>query len=193
MGISLAKGANINLSKESPGLNKITLGLGWNARQTAGAEFDLDASAFLLGQNDRVSSDADFIFYSQMHSKCGSVNHTGDNRTGDGEGDDESISVDLAKVPASVKRIVFTVTIHEYDKRNQNFGQVDHAYIRIVNDENGAEIMRYDLSEDAAGITSMIFGELYRNNGDWKFKAVGQGFVNTGLAELATNYGVDVE
>lgn len=192
MGVSLKKGGNINLSKESPGLSKITLGLGWSARQTAGADFDLDASAFMLGENGRVRSDADFIFYSNLHSVCQSVMHTGDNRTGDGEGDDEAIEVDLNKVPASVNRIVFTVTIYEHEQRGQNFGQVQNAYIRVVNNDNDSEIARFDLTEDASNITAMIFGEIYRNNGDWKFRAVGQGYDN-GLAELARNFGVDVE
>lgn len=191
MPISLTKGSNINLSKEAPGLNKITLGLGWGKRATSGAEFDLDASAFMLTDQGKVRSDADFIFYKQSNSTCGSVQHTGDNRTGEGEGDDEKINVDLSKVPADVQKVVFTVTIYEHDVRNQNFGMVNNAYIRVLDQANGQEIARYDLSEDASTVTAMIFGELYRHNGEWKFKAVGQGFTN-GLAEMARNFGVDV-
>lgn len=191
MPISLTKGSNINLSKEAPGLNKITLGLGWAKRATSGAEFDLDASAFMLTDQGKVRSDADFIFYKQNTSTCGSVQHTGDNRTGEGDGDDEKINVDLSKVPADVQKVVFTVTIYEHDVRNQNFGMVSNAYIRVLDQGNGQEVARYDLSEDASTVTAMIFGELYRHNGEWKFKAVGQGFTN-GLAEMARNFGVDV-
>lgn len=191
MAISLIKGGNVNLSKEAPGLSKIALGLGWGKRATAGAEFDLDASAFLLTDSGKVRSDGDFIFYKQNTSACGSVVHNGDNRTGEGEGDDETLLVDLSKVPADVQKVVFTVTIYDHATRNQNFGMVSNAYIRVLNQEGGAEIARYDLSEDASSVTAMIFGELYRNNGEWKFKAVGQGFTN-GLAEMARNFGVDV-
>jgi tellurium resistance protein TerD len=191
MAISLSKGGNINLSKEVPGLSKITLGLGWKPRVTAGADFDLDASAFMISESGKVRSDADFIFYKQKESVCKSVIHNGDNRTGAGDGDDESIKVDLSKVPADVQKIVFTVTIYEWKERGQNFGQVQDAYIRITNDAGGAEIARYDLSEDASTVTAMMFAELYRNNGEWKFKAVGQGF-SGGLGELARNFGVDI-
>lgn len=191
MPISLTKGSNINLSKEAPGLNKISLGLGWAKRATAGSEFDLDASAFMLNEQGKVRSDADFIFYKQNKSTCGSVEHTGDNRTGEGDGDDEKINVDLSQVPADVQKVVFTVTIYEHDTRNQNFGQVSNAYIRVLDQGNNQEVARYDLSEDASTVTAMIFGELYRHNGEWKFKAVGQGFTN-GLAEMARNFGVAV-
>lgn len=191
MAISLTKGGNINLSKEAPGLSKLTLGLGWGKRATAGSEFDLDASAFLITEAGKVRSDADFIFYKQNASTCGSVQHTGDNRTGEGDGDDEKVNVDLSKVPADVQKIVFTVTIYEHAARNQNFGMVSNAYIRVLDQGNGAEVARYDLSEDASTVTAMIFGELYRNNGEWKFKAVGQGFSN-GLAEMARNFGVAI-
>lgn len=191
MPISLTKGGNINLSKEAPGLSKITLGLGWEKRVTAGTEFDLDASAFLITEAGKVRSDADFIFYKQTTSTCGSVQHSGDNRTGEGSGDDEKVHVDLSKIPADVQKVVFTVTIYEHQTRNQNFGMVSNAYIRVLDQGNGNEIARYDLSEDASTVTAMIFGELYRHNGEWKFKAVGQGFSN-GLAEMARNFGVDV-
>lgn len=191
MPISLTKGSNINLSKEVPGLSKITLGLGWKPRQTSGEEFDLDASAFMVTESGKVRSDADFIFYKQKNSTCGAVQHTGDNRNGQGEGDDEKINVDLSKVPADIQKIIFTVTIYEYATRKQNFGMVSEAYIRILDQNGGSVIARYDLSEDASTVTAMIFGELYRNNGEWKFKAVGQGFSN-GLEEMARNFGVAI-
>ena len=191
MAISLSKGGNVNLSKEAPGLNKIIVGLGWDARATDGAAFDLDASAFLVKMDGKVRSDSDFIFYNQPKSACGSVEHTGDNKTGAGEGDDEAVKVTLASVPAELDKIVFAVTIHDADARRQNFGQVSHAYIRIVNEDGGAEIARYDLSEDASTETAMVFGEIYRVGTDWKFKAVGQGFAG-GLAPLATSFGVSV-
>lgn len=190
MAISLSKGGNVNLSKEAPGLNKILVGLGWDARATDGADFDLDASAFLVKADGKVRSDADFCFYNQKTVADGAVQHQGDNRTGAGDGDDEVINVELSKVPAELDKIVFAVTINDADTRRQNFGQVSHAYIRIVNAEGGTEIARYDLSEDASTETAMIFGELYRAGADWKFRAVGQGFAG-GLAPLARNFGVD--
>jgi tellurium resistance protein TerD len=191
MAISLSKGGNVNLSKEAPGLNKIIVGLGWDARATDGAAFDLDASAFLVKLDGKVRSDADFIFYNQPKSACGSIEHTGDNKTGAGEGDDESVKVTLSTIPADLDKVVFAVTIHDAEARKQNFGQVSHAYIRIVNEDGGAEIARYDLSEDASTETAMVFGEIYRVGTDWKFKAVGQGFAG-GLAPLATSFGVSV-
>jgi len=191
MAISLSKGGNVNLSKEAPGLNKIIVGLGWDARATDGAAFDLDASAFLVKMDGKVRSDSDFIFYNQPKSACGSVEHTGDNKTGAGEGDDEAVKVTLSSVPAELDKIVFAVTIHDAEARRQNFGQVSHAYIRIINEEGGVEIARYDLSEDASTETAMVFGEIYRVGTDWKFKAVGQGFAG-GLAPLATSFGVSV-
>lgn len=191
MAISLTKGGNINLSKESGGSTKFTVGLGWNSRATAGAAFDLDASAFLLTKDGKVRSDADFIFYKQTASTCGSVVHKGDNRTGDGDGDDEQLALDMAKVPADVEKIVFTVTIYEHDTRKQNFGMVSSAFIRVLDDGKNSEVARYDLSEDASTVTAMIFGELYRNGADWKFRAVGQGF-DQGLAQMASNFGVAV-
>jgi tellurium resistance protein TerD len=191
MAISLQKGGNVSLSKESPGLNKISVGLGWDVRATDGTAFDLDASAFLLNESGKVRSDADFIFYNQLKSADGSVEHTGDNLTGEGEGDDESINVTLNSVPADITKIAFTVTIHDAQSRGQNFGQVSSAFIRIVNQANNTEITRFDLSEDASTETAMIFGELYRHNGEWKFKAVGSGFAG-GLDALAKNYGVNL-
>ncbi|WP_267387285.1 TerD family protein [Sphingomonas sp. GC_Shp_3] len=191
MSVSLSKGGNISLSKEEPGLTSILIGLGWDTRMSDGADFDLDASAFLLGPGDRVRGDEDFIFYNNLRSSDGAVEHTGDNRTGAGEGDDEAIKVDLTRVPASVQKIAVTVTIHEGEARRQSFGMVSNAFIRIVNDATGREISRYDLVEDASTETAMIFGEVYRHNGEWKFRAVGQGYKG-GLGPLARNYGVHV-
>ena len=192
MAINLSKGGNINLSKTAPTMNKVDLGLGWNPRATDGKAFDLDAVAFLTGEDGKVRLDGEFIFFNQKNSPCGSVNHKGDNRTGDGDGDDETISVDLSKVPQEVAKIVFAVTIHEGQQNSQNFGMVDKAYIRVINqDANAEELARFDLSEDGSTEVAMIFGELYRHNGEWKFKAVGQGF-NGGLGVLAASYGVAV-
>jgi tellurium resistance protein TerD len=191
MAISLSKGGNVSLSKEAPGLNKISVGLGWDVRATDGAAFDLDASAFLLNESGKVRSNADFIFYNQLKSVEGSVEHTGDNRTGEGDGDDESLNITLNSVPADVQKIAFTVTIHDAQAHGQNFGQVSSAFIRVVDQSNNAEIARFDLSEDASTETAMIFGELYRHNGEWKFKAVGQGF-GGGLEALAKNYAVNL-
>lgn len=183
MAISLNKGGRLSLNKEAPGLTKVLIGLGWDARATDGSAFDLDASAFLLNADGKVRSEADFIFYNQLKSACGSVEHTGDNLTGAGEGDDEVIKVDLSQVPAEVQKIAFTVTIHEAEARKQNFGQVGNAYIRVVNADNNTEITRYDLAEDASTETAMIFGELYRHSGEWRFTAVGQGYAG-GLAAM---------
>jgi tellurium resistance protein TerD len=191
MAISLNKGGKLSLSKEAPDLKKVLVGLGWDARATDGADFDLDASAFLLDANGKVRSDADFIFYNQLKSPCGSVQHTGDNRTGAGEGDDEAVMVDLTRVPADVQKITFTVTIHEADQRRQNFGQVGNAFIRLVNAETNIEVARYDLGEDASTETAMIFGELYRHGGEWRFGAVGQGYAG-GLAAMCHQYGINI-
>ena len=189
MALSLSKGGNLSLSKEAPGMTKVLVGLGWDARSTDGQDFDLDASAFLLKADGKVRADSDFIFYNQLKSVDGSVEHTGDNRTGEGDGDDEAIKVDLSKVPADIDRIAFTVTIHEAETRKQNFGQVRGAFIRIVNQDNNSEVARYDLAEDASTETAMIFAELYRNGAEWKFRAVGQGFAG-GLKPLAESYGL---
>ncbi|HEX8442013.1 MAG TPA: TerD family protein [Allosphingosinicella sp.] len=191
MSVSLSKGGNVSLSKEDPGLSKLLIGLGWDTRTTDGADFDLDASAFLLALGDRVRSDEDFIFYNNLRSGDGSVEHTGDNRTGEGEGDDESLKVDLSRVPQQVQKIAVAVTIHDGEARRQSFGMVSNAFIRVVNDTTGREIARYDLSEDASTETAMIFGEVYRHNAEWKFRAVGQGYKG-GLGPLARNYGVNV-
>ncbi|MDP3878664.1 MAG: TerD family protein [Methylobacter sp.] len=191
MAVSLTKGGNVNLSKEAPGLNKIIVGLGWDARATDGAAFDLDASVFLVKMDGKVRSDSDFCFYNNKVVGDGAVQHQGDNTTGAGEGDDETVKVELSKVPAELDKIVFSVTIHDAEARRQNFGQVSHAYIRICNEEGGAEIARYDLSEDASVETAMIFGEIYRVGAEWKFKAIGQGFAG-GLGPLAASFGVNV-
>ena len=192
MAINLSKGGNINLSKTAPTMNKVDLGVGWNPRATDGKAFDLDAVAFLTGEDGKVRLDGEFIFFNQKVSPCGSVTHNGDNRTGDGDGDDETISVDLSKVPQEVAKIVFAVTIHDGQQNGQNFGMVDKAYIRVINqDANAEELARFDLSEDGSIEVAMIFGELYRHSGEWKFKAVGQGF-SGGLGALAASYGVAV-
>ncbi len=191
MAISLNKGGNLSLSKSDPGLKKISVGLGWDVRETEGVDFDLDASCFLTGETGKVRSDADFIFYNQLQTPDGSVQHTGDNLTGEGEGDDESIIVDLAKVSPEIFKLAFSVTIHDAPARGQNFGQVSAAFIRVVNVDTDNEIVRYDLSEDASTETAMIFGEVYRNSGEWKFRAVGQGFAG-GLGPMAKSFGVNI-
>ncbi|MBC7796282.1 MAG: TerD family protein [Pyrinomonadaceae bacterium] len=191
MAISLAKGGNVSLSKEAPGLQHISVGLGWDARATDGAAFDLDASLFMANETGKVRSDADFIYYNNKTSADGSVVHQGDNLTGEGEGDDEQVEIDLAKVPADVAKISVAVTIHEAESRKQNFGMVSSAFIRVVNKANSGEIVRFDLSEDFSTETAVIFGELYRNGAEWKFRAVGQGFAG-GLGSLAGNFGVNV-
>jgi tellurium resistance protein TerD len=191
MAISLQKGGNVNLSKEAPGLTKLVVGLGWDTRATDGAAFDLDGAVFLLDPSGKVRSDADFVFYNNLKSVDGSVVHSGDNRTGAGDGDDESVIIDLAQVPAGVDRIVVCVTIHEAETRRQNFGMVSKAFVRCVNANGNTEIARYDLSEDGSTEAAMVFGEVYRAGADWKFRATGQGFKG-GLGPLAKNYGVNV-
>ncbi|WP_432523787.1 TerD family protein [Kineococcus sp. SYSU DK006] len=191
MGVTLAKGGNVSLTKVAPNLTEAQVGLGWDVRTTTGLDFDLDASALLLGAGGKVLSDGHFVFYNQLASPEGSVRHTGDNRTGEGEGDDEVIEVDLLSVPEQCQRIVFAVSIHDADARRQNFGQVVNAFIRLVNRADGSEVVRYDLSEDASTETAMVFGEVYRHSGEWKFRAVGQGYAN-GLLGIAQDFGVDV-
>ncbi|MGM0615341.1 MAG: TerD family protein [Pseudomonadota bacterium] len=190
MALSLSKGGNISLSKSDPGLKNILIGLGWDERATSGNDFDLDASVFMVNSEGKVRSDADFIFYGQLKSADGSVVHTGDNRTGEGEGDDEAIEVNLDGVPADIQRLVVTVTIHEADNRKQNFGMVQNAFIRVVNNDTGNEVVRYDLSEDYSTETALEFGEVYRHNGEWKFRAVGQGYAG-GLLAMCQRYGVN--
>ena len=191
MGVSLSKGGNVSLTKEAPGLTAVLVGLGWDVRTTTGTDFDLDASAIALGTDKKVLSDAHFVFFNNLRSPDGSIEHTGDNLTGEGEGDDEAIKVDLAAVPPNVDSIVFPVSIYDADARSQSFGQVRNAFIRVVNQAGGAEIARYDLSEDASTETAMVFGELYRNGAEWKFRAVGQGYAS-GLAGIARDFGVNV-
>ena len=191
MAVSLSKGSNVSLSKNSTSLKKILVGLGWDARVTTGTDYDLDVSAFLLGESGKIKKDEDFIFYNNLLSQCGSVQHNGDNRTGDGDGDDESITIDLEKVPKSINRIVVSVTIDDAESRRQNFGQVCDAFMRIVNLQNDLEIASFDLTEDYSTETAMIFGEIYRHNDEWKFKAVGQGFEG-GLEIMCKQFGVKI-
>lgn len=193
MPVSLQKGQKVSLTKDNPGLKKVVVGLGWdvNAFDTGG-DFDLDAAAFLLNDTGRVGSSSDFVFYGNLSHPSGSVVHQGDNLTGVGDGDDEQIKIDLSKVPDNITKIAFTVTIYEPEKRKQNFGQVSNAFIRIYNEENGEEMLRYDLGEDFSIETAAVFGELYKNGSEWKFNAIGSGFQG-GLAALCANFGVDVE
>jgi tellurium resistance protein TerD len=189
--VSLTKGGNVSLSKQAPGLTAVVVGLGWDPRTTTGADFDLDASAITLDMNGRVLTDGHFVFFNNLKSPDGSVEHLGDNLTGGGEGDDEQIKVNLAAVPAEVGKVTFPVSIYEAEQRQQNFGQVRNAFIRIVNQADNSEIARYDLTEDAATETAMIFGEIYRSFGEWKFRAVGQGYAS-GLKGIAQDFGVNV-
>ena len=192
MAINLVKGQKTNLTKDNPNLSKILVGLGWDVKKyDGGYDFDLDASAFLVGANGKVSNDADFIFYHNLKHSSGAVEHTGDNLTGAGEGDDEVIRVDLKKLPANVERVAFTVTIYDADVRRQNFGQVSNAFIHITDEITGRELIRYDLGEDFSIETAIVVGELYRNAGEWKFNAIGSGFKG-GLRALCLNYGVNV-
>jgi tellurium resistance protein TerD len=191
MAISLQKGGNVSLSKTDPGLVNALVGLGWDARSTDGAAFDLDASVFLTGENGKVLSDGHFVFYNNKKSPDGAVMHSGDNLTGAGEGDDEQVSINLPGTDPAVQRLVFAVTIHDAEARKQNFGQVRNAFMRIVNKDSNTEIARFDLSEDYSVETAMIFGEVYRNGAEWKFKAVGQGFAG-GLKALASDHGVNI-
>jgi tellurium resistance protein TerD len=191
--VSLSKGGNVSLTKQAgaAGLTAVTVGLGWDPRTTTGADFDLDASALMLNASGKILSDSHFIFFNNLQSPDGSVEHSGDNLTGGGDGDDEQIHVKLAEVPAEVDKIVFPVSIYEAEQRQQNFGQVRNAFIRVVNQADNTELTRYDLTEDASTETAMVFGELYRNVGEWKFRAVGQGYAS-GLRGIAQDYGVNV-
>jgi tellurium resistance protein TerD len=191
MGVSLSKGGNVSLTKEAPGMTRVVIGLGWDANSFTGSEFDLDAQAIMVGANGKVPNDGFFVFFNQLKSPEGSVEHTGDNRTGEGDGDDEVINVDLAAVPAEIEKVVFTVAIYDADTRKQSFGQVRNGFIRVVNADSSAEVARYDLTEDASTETAMVFGELYRSGTDWKFRAVGQGYAD-GLRGIATDFGVSV-
>ncbi|MCH5186294.1 MAG: TerD family protein [Oscillospiraceae bacterium] len=193
MSISLTKGQKISLTKEKPGLSKIMAGLGWDvSKYDTGSAFDLDATVFMTGANGKVTSEKDFIFYGNLSHPSGAVIHRGDNLTGEGEGDDEQVDVDLSLVPANIEKISFAVTIYEADKRRQNFGQVSNAFIRIVDAVSGEEILRYDLGEDFSVETSVVVGELYRYNNEWKFNAIGSGF-NGGLAAVCASFGINAE
>ena len=192
MAVSLKKGQKVDLTKTNPGLKEILIGLGWDINKyDGGKDFDLDSSVFMLAANGKVRDDEDFVFYGNLKHKSGAVEHLGDNLTGAGEGDDEQIKIDLSKVPADIEKIDFTVTIYEAEERKQNFGQVENAFIRVVNSVNNEELIRYDLGEDFSIETAVIIGELYRNKGEWKFNAIGSGFEG-GLASLGKNYGVNV-
>ncbi|MEV0359160.1 TerD family protein [Nocardia sp. NPDC050697] len=191
MSVTLAKGGNVSLSKQAPNLTKVSVGLGWDVRTTTGADYDLDASALATGPNLKVLSDLHFVFYNNLRSPEGTIEHTGDNLTGEGDGDDETINVDLAATPPHITNIFFPVSIHDADARGQSFGQIRNAYIRVTDAVTGAELARYDLSEDASTETAMVFGELYRNNAEWKFRAIGQGYAS-GLAGIARDYGVNI-
>lgn len=191
MAVSLSKGGNVSLTKEAPGLTAVTVGLGWDVRTTTGTDFDLDASAIAVNVDGKVFSDGHFIFFNNKTSPEQAIVHTGDNVTGEGDGDDEAIKIDLSLLPAEVDKIVFPVSIYEAESRSQNFGQVRNAYIRVVNQAGETEIARYDLSEDAATETAMVFGEMYRNGEEWKFRAIGQGYAS-GLVGIAQDFGVNV-
>lgn len=192
MSINLSKGQKIDLTKSNPGLKKVVVGLGWDTNKyDGGADFDLDASVFMVGSNGKVNNDEDFIFYNNLEHASKSVIHTGDNRTGEGDGDDESIIIDFAKVPSTIEKIAITVTIHDAVNRSQNFGQVSNAFVRVVNEESNVEVLRYDLTEDFSIETALVFCELYRHGGEWKFSAIGSGFQG-GLAALCQNYGLQV-
>lgn len=190
MAINLNKGGRVNLEKEAPGLQNLHLGLGWDIRKTDGAAFDLDASVLMLDDSDKAIGDGGFVFYNANKSACGSVEHMGDNLTGEGDGDDEVVTVNLSTLPAEVKKILIAVTIHDADARNQNFGGVDNAFIRVANKDNGQDIVRYDLTEDYSTETSLIFGEIYKKDDQWRFVAKGDGFAG-GLAAFLNAYGLN--
>lgn len=192
MAINLSKGQKVDLTKGNPGLKNIMAGLGWDVNAfDSGADFDLDAAAFMLGANGKCPTDKEFVFYGNLSHPSGAVNHMGDNLTGEGEGDDEQVQVDLSKVPANIEKIAFTVTIYDAETRNQNFGQVSNAFIRLVDESNGTELIRYDLGEDFSIETAVVVGELYRNGAEWKFNAIGSGFQG-GLSALCGHYGIEV-
>jgi tellurium resistance protein TerD len=193
MSISLSKGQKVDLTKGNPSLKKIMVGLGWDVNEfDSGVDYDLDAAAFLLGANGKCPTEKEFIFYSNLKHESGAVQHMGDNLTGEGEGDDEQIEIDLSLIPANIERVAFTVTIYDADKRNQNFGQVSNAYIRIVDEATNNELIRYDLGEDFSIETAVVVGELYKHNGEWKFNAIGSGFQG-GLKALCGHFGIDAE
>ncbi len=193
MPVSLQKGQKVSLTKGNPGLAKVVVGLGWDVNQfDTGGDFDLDAAAFLVADTGKVTRSEDFVFFGNLTHPSGCIQHMGDNLTGAGDGDDEQIKVDLSKVPDTISKIEFTVTIYEAESRHQNFGQVNNAFIRIYNEDTGEEMLRYDLGEDFSIETAAIFGEVYKNGSEWKFNAIGSGYQG-GLAALCANFGVDVE
>ena len=190
MGVSLSKGGNVSLTKEAPAMSTMVLGLGWDVRTTTGADFDLDASALVVGADGRVLSNAHFVFFNNKKAPDGSVEHSGDNLTGQGEGDDEAVTINLSALPAEAERVVVAASIYDADTRGQTFGQVRNAYIRVIDPgNNNNEIARYDLTEDASMETAMVFGELYRHGSEWKFRAIGQGYAS-GLEGIARDFGV---
>jgi tellurium resistance protein TerD len=189
--VSLSKGGNVSLSKVAPNLTSVTFGLGWQVRQTTGADYDLDASAIVVDQQGKVLSDSYFVFFNNLVSPDGAVRHMGDNLVGGGGGDDEQITVELAGLPPQAAKVVFAVSIYDAESRRQAFGQVRDAFIRVVDSNTGIEVARYDLTEDASTETAMIFGELYRYGAEWKFRAVGQGYA-AGLRGIALDFGVNV-
>lgn len=193
MPVSLQKGQKVSLTKGNPGLSKVIVGLGWDVnRFDTGGDFDLDTAAFFLTETGKVSKSEDFVFFGNLKHPSGCAEHLGDNLTGAGDGDDEQIKINLSAVPSELGKIAFAVTIYDADNRRQNFGQVNNAFIRIYNEENGEEILRYDLGEDFSIETAAVFGELYKHNDEWKFNAIGSGYQG-GLAALCSNFGVDVE
>lgn len=193
MPVSLQKGQKVSLTKGNPGLKHVVVGLGWDVNQfDTGGDFDLDAAAFLLTDSGKVSAQEDFVFFGNLNHPSGSVQHMGDNLTGEGEGDDEQMKIDLSKVPAQITKIAFTVTIYEPEQRRQNFGQINNAFIRIYNEDTGEEMLRYDLGEDFSIETAAVFGEVYKNGSEWKFNAIGSGYQG-GLKALCAQYGVDAE
>jgi len=192
MAVSLKKGQKVDLTKNNPGIKKVLVGLGWDLNKyDGGSDFDLDTAAFCLGDEGRVTSDMDFVFYNNPKHPSQSVMHLGDNLSGAGDGDDEQMKIDLALVPQNISKIDFTVTINEAETRKQNFGQVSNAYIRVCNDENGEELIRFDLGEDFSIETALVVGELYRNGAEWKFNAMGNGFEG-GLQALCNNFGINI-
>lgn len=193
MPVCLSKGQKVNLTKDNPGLQKVIVGLGWDLnRYDTGGDFDLDAAVFMLTESGKVSRQEDFVFYGNPKDPSGAVQHMGDNRTGAGEGEDEQIIIDLSKVPDNITKIAITVTIYDAEGRRQNFGQVNNSFIRLYNEQNNQELLRYDLEEDFSIETAAVFGELYKHNGEWKFNAIGSGYQG-GLAALCAGYGVETE
>lgn len=193
MAVSLKKGQKVSITKGNPGLHKLVVGIGWDInRFDTGGDFDLDSAAFLLADNGKVSKQEDFVFFGNLKHPSGAAEHLGDNLTGDGAGDDEQIKIDLSKIPDNITKIIFTVTIYEGESRNQNFGQVSNSFVRIIDEDKQEELLRYDLGEDFSIETAAVFGELYKNNSEWKFNAIGSGYQG-GLGALCSSYGIDTD